>query len=274
MNLIQRYRNAIKNSIVGWYYIDQEFFIPFTKEDPRVMYLQAVTSRFPSEDIYFCRKKKFNPDKVKEGKLSNIPSSFSFLGLKRLDNLEFCFNEVIKQGIEGDLIETGVWRGGATIFMKALLESIGDTTRKVWVADSFQGCPPADPAYPADEDNYFQSLTALQVNREDVEKNFRRFDLLDDRVVFLEGWFKDTLPVAPIEKLSILRLDGDMYQSTIEALNHLYPKLSKGGYVIIDDYHYVECCKQAVDDYRAQHGITDEIIGIDWTGVYWKKTQD
>ena len=87
---------------------------------------------------------------------------------------------------------------------------------------------------------------------------------------FLVGWFSDTLPEAPFERLAILRLDGDMYQSTIEALRPLYPKLSKGGYVIIDDYA-LPGSQAAVQDYRREHGISEEIVDIDGTGVYWQK---
>jgi len=104
-----------------------------------------------------------------------------------------------------------------------------------------------------------------------VKNNFSKYGLLDDNVKFLKGWFKDTLPVAPINKLALLRLDGDMYESTMDGLVNLYPKLSKGGYIIVDDWGAVEGCKLAVLDYRKKHGITEEIITIDWTGVYWKK---
>jgi O-methyltransferase len=104
-----------------------------------------------------------------------------------------------------------------------------------------------------------------------VQEHFRRFDLLDDNVRFLKGWFKDTLPSAPIEKLAVMRLDGDMYESTMDALKALYPKLSPGGFVIIDDYGCIPACKKAVEDYRAAHGIVEQIVTIDWSGVYWRK---
>jgi O-methyltransferase len=91
-------------------------------------------------------------------------------------------------------------------------------------------------------------------------------------VVFLKGWFKDTLPTAPIERLAVLRLDGDMYSSTIEALTSLYPKLSPGGFCIIDDYGAIAGCKQAVDDFRREQGITAELQPVDWTGRYWRKS--
>ena len=97
------------------------------------------------------------------------------------------------------------------------------------------------------------------------------YGLLDDQVVFLRGWFKDTLPAAPISALSVLRLDGDMYASTMDALSALYPKLAPGGFCIVDDYGAIEACRQAVTDYRNAHGIAAEMVPVDWTAVYWRK---
>src|SRR5262249_28059364 len=99
----------------------------------------------------------------------------------------------------------------------------------------------------------------------------RRYGLLDDQVKFLPGWFKDTLPQSPIDRLSMLRVDADMYESTMEALQYLYQKLSVGGYCIIDDYGAVLGCKKAVDDFRKAHDISEPLQEIDWTGVYWKR---
>jgi O-methyltransferase/8-demethyl-8-(2,3-dimethoxy-alpha-L-rhamnosyl)tetracenomycin-C 4'-O-methyltransferase len=177
---------------------------------------------------------------------------------------------VLLDGVEGDLIETGVWRGGACILMKGILEAYGDDARRVFVADSFAGLPPPDPEnFPADAGDPLHTLTDLQVSRADVENNFRRFGLLDERVVFLEGWFKDTLPYAPIDQLAVLRLDGDMYESTIEALDALYHKVSYGGFVIVDDY-FLPACAKAVHDFRERYGITSPILPIDGWGNYWR----
>jgi O-methyltransferase len=202
------------------------------------------------------------------------PVGYTMIGFKRLDNLQMCVEQVLREGIPGDFIETGVWRGGATIFMRALLAAYGDTTRRVWVADSFAGMPKPDPdKHPADQGDIHHEFNALlAVSLEQVQANFARFDLLDDQVVFLKGWFRDTLPTAPVEQLAVLRIDGDMYESTMDALVNLYPKLSVGGYAIIDDYGYIKSCRQAVEDYRLLYGIRDEIIEIDWTGVYWRRT--
>jgi hypothetical protein len=195
----------------------------------------------------------------------------TMIGLKRLDNLQYCIETVLNDGVEGDLIETGVWRGGACIFMRAILAAYAIENRKIFVADSFEGLPkPDSEKYPSDKDDKHHIHTHFAVSRKDVENNFRKYGLFDNQVVFLEGWFKDTLPKAPIEKLSILRLDGDMYGSTMESLEILYPKLSGGGFCIIDDYA-IPNCKSAVDDFRSRNAIDSEMNKIDFTGRYWRK---
>jgi O-methyltransferase len=195
----------------------------------------------------------------------------TMIGMKRLDNIQYAIETIIREKIEGDCIETGVWRGGACIFMRAVLAAYGVEDRKVFVADSFKGLPRPDGVqYPADKnDQHFQN-TYLSVSRAEVENTFRNYDMLDSQIVFLEGWFKDTLPSAPIDKLALLRLDGDMYSSTMEVLSNLYPKLLKGGFCIIDDYS-LDGCRKAVDDFRKSHMIVEEMVEIDWTGRFWRK---
>jgi len=198
-------------------------------------------------------------------------NGYSMVGLKRLNNIQYCIDEVVKNKVEGDFIETGVWRGGSCIFAKALF-TIYNEDRKVWVADSFAGLPkPNTELYPEDEGDDLYSLEQLRISEDQVKDNFKRFNLLDDNVKFLKGWFKDTLPTAPIEKLAIVRLDGDMYESTMDGLVNLYHKLSIGGFIIIDDYGVIPACKKAVHDFREKHGIREEIIDIDGSGYYWKK---
>ena len=196
----------------------------------------------------------------------------TMVGLKRLDNLHFCINQVLGDEVPGDFIETGVWRGGACIFMRAAMKAHMDHSRQVWVADSFEGLPKPDGRYQQDEgDSHWTMSDTLGVSLDQVKVNFSRYGLLDDRVRFLKGWFKDTLPTAPIEKLAILRLDGDMYSSTMDSLLNLYPKLSVGGYVIVDDYYAIAGCHKAVDEFRAEEQIETPVIRIDWTGIYWRK---
>lgn len=218
------------------------------------------------------RYEKFDPIARSEGK--DWPSEAdTMIGLKRLDNLHACIEAVIRDQVLGDFIETGVWRGGACIFMRAALNVYGDQTRRIWVADSFEGLPKPDGRYQQDKGDIFWIFNhALAVPLAQVKANFSRYGLLDERVRFLKGWFKDTLPTAPIERLAILRLDGDMYSSTMDALTNLYPKLSSGGFAIVDDYGAVAACRKAVTDFRESNQISDPILPIDWTGVYWRKT--
>lgn len=201
----------------------------------------------------------------------------TMIGIPRLNNLQFCIENVLANNIPGDLIETGVWRGGATIFMRAILKAYGVTNRLVWVADSFEGVPaPNTIQYPEDTGHklQFHLYEDFAVSLEEVQSNFKRYGLLDNQVRFLKGWFRDTLPSAPIERLAVLRLDGDLYESTMDTLVNLYPKLSMGGYVIIDDYGKIEACRKAVHDYREQHEITEKIFQTDrtkWTAAYWQR---
>jgi O-methyltransferase len=199
----------------------------------------------------------------------------TMIGLVGLDNLQHCITDVLNKRIPGDLIETGAWRGGATIFMRAVLYVYGDTTRKVWVADSFRGVPRPNPQkYPADKGDRLWASRYLAVSLDEVKRNFSRYGMLDDQVEFLVGWFGDTLPLASIERLAVLRLDGDLYESTMDSLRCLYPKLSIGGYVIVDDYGAFPGCRLATDDFRKEHGIVDKLTQFaSHGGVVWRRTQ-
>jgi O-methyltransferase len=201
------------------------------------------------------------------------PGIMTMIGQERLDDLQFCVSDAIERGVPGDVIETGVWRGGSTILMRAILKAYGDEDRSVYVADSFEGLPPPNPErYPADEGLFFNLHPALAVSLEDVQAGFERYGLLDDRVVFVKGWFRDTLPGLRDHQWSVIRLDGDLYESTMDTLTNLYPGLSPGGWLIVDDYS-IDACRAAVTDYRKEHGITGKLHRIDWTGVRWQKPE-
>jgi hypothetical protein len=196
----------------------------------------------------------------------------TMIGLKRLDNLQACAEAVLANHVPGDFIECGVWRGGASIFLRGVLKAHSVPDRRVWVADSFEGLPaPSPDKFPADAGSDLHTFEYLAVPLEEVKRNFKRYSLLDDQVCFLKGWFRDTLPTLSDQTWSLVRLDGDMYESTMNALENLYPNLSCGGYIIIDDYGCVPACRRAVDDYREMHGIRETICAIDWTGVFWQR---
>ena len=244
---------------------------PFTSgsaDDVRRLYsdlLKRMLTRYPFDET--CDKQA-----RLEGRDWPLDAE-TMVGPHRLDNVEQCVRDVITSGVPGDFIETGVWRGGTCIFMRALLKAYGVTDHMVWVADSFQGLPRAEPHRVTDVQDALCDQPRLAVPLDQVKANFARYDMLDGQVQFLPGWFKDTLPTAPVDRLAILRLDGDMYDSTMVALQSLYPKLSVGGYVIVDDYHAVRGCKEAVDDFRVEHKITDELRSVDWSCRYWRRDE-
>jgi O-methyltransferase len=269
------YLNLMKRTLTGALYEDNDTILggvrhqrPGNLKQRAARSVGGLASRFNLEIAY---KKPYLPEDREIG--HDTPSrADSMIGLRRMDNLHSCVQTVIEDQVPGDLIETGVWRGGASIFMRAVLKAYGNTSRKVWVADSFQGLPSPDTArYPADAVDSYEGLLSAGVDQ--VRHNFERYGLLDDQVEFLVGWFKDTLPEAPIESLAVLRLDGDMYESTWQAIEALYPKLSPGGFCIVDDYRsHASQCGLAIDDYRRANGITDEIVEIDPNGSFWRKT--
>lgn len=195
----------------------------------------------------------------------------TMIGLKRMDNIQFCLEEILKKGIEGDVLEAGVWKGGACIFMKAILNQY-KSNKKVFVCDSFKGLPP--PEVDQDKNSEFHTFPELSISLHQVKTNFNKYNLLDDRVIFVEGWFKDTLPVLKEQghKYSLIRLDGDMYKSTMDQLENLYEGVSIGGFIIIDDWAIPQA-RLACEKYREINNITDEIVPIDQYSVYWVKTK-
>jgi len=199
---------------------------------------------------------------------NRVEDAETMLGTLQLDQVQFCITDVCDRGIPGDLLEAGVWRGGMTIFMRGVLKARGDNLRHVWVVDSFAGLPDPDPTL----DSFGWKAGDMAVSLEEVKSNFTRYGLLDDQVTFLKGFFSDTLPNASISALSVLRVDADLYESTLDVLNILYPKLSVGGYAIFDDYQNLKDCRKAVDEYRQANRISDPIINIDSRAVFWKKT--
>jgi O-methyltransferase len=196
----------------------------------------------------------------------------TMIGFERLRNVRELMSHVIGDGVPGDFVETGAWRGGACIYMRAVLKVFGIVDRNIWVADSFAGLPRPDPQrYPLqDQGDVHYTFKELAVSLESVRENFMKYDLLDEQVKFLKGWFKDTLPSAPIERIALLRLDGDMYASTMDALLALGHKVSPGGFVVVDDFGAVEGCRRAIADYRRERGIEAPLHDIDGIGAYWR----
>jgi len=194
-----------------------------------------------------------------------------------LNNVQYCIEQCALNNIEGDFVETGVWKGGCVILAYNTYKKLNQN-KKVYCFDSFEGLPPPNAAaYPVDAGDIHHTHRELAVSLEEVKNNFQIFSPLDENVVFIKGWFKDTIPYNNINKISVLRLDGDMYESTILALDYLYPKLSIGGFCIIDDYIH-RGARAAVEDYRAKFKIDDPIILADnapkaYPTSYWIKSK-
>ena len=227
-----------------------------------------------SEQTIMARPTNIDLSHNEDGKLSVFdlpPWPLTMIGSRRLENVESCMRSVLENGVPGDFIETGVWKGGTTIFMRGVLRALGITDRRVYVADSFEGVPAPDAAkYPADRESIFHLWPDLAVDLATVRENFARFGLLDDQVEFVKGWFRDTLPALRGNTWAVIRLDGDLYESTLDTLENLYGDLATGGWLIIDDYE-IEACRQAVTDFRASMGVTEPINPIDENGVCWQK---
>lgn len=275
-----RYVDLLKKSVLNQIYLENELRINYLFSK-RSKYWLSRKSKKKEYDILHNIKRFLASEyqSLFEGRevgyhlnhdLQHLVYAHSMIGRKRMDNIQFCLEQIHKNSIAGDVMECGVWNGGSCIFMKGWLDAYG-VDKQVWVADSFDGLPL--PKRPEEKGLNISKakFPGIAVELDRVKENFASYDLLDDKVKFLKGWFKDTLPKAPVEKLSLLRLDGDLYDSTYDSLVNLYPKLEQGGYIIIDDYGALEQCKLAVLDYRKEKGISDEIIEIDWTGVYWIK---
>lgn len=270
----QLYLELLKKSLLGELYWENEVRLLYLRDclNGRDDYSEQTLLRIGERRAFCERYRELRSiGRLIDDRVENLGFVHTMIGRARLENIEACLQKIRSANIPGDVMECGVWRGGATVFMRAFLKAYGMTERVVWVADSFAGLPA--PSLPQDEgiDLSAAKYPMLAIPLEEVRDLFSRYGLLDEQVRFLPGWFKDTLPAAPITTLALLRLDGDLYESTWDALAALYPRVSEGGFVIIDDYHCIPACRQAVDDYRRNNGIVTPVEQIDWTGVFWQK---
>jgi hypothetical protein len=203
----------------------------------------------------------------------------TMVGLKRLDDLQACVESVLDGGVGGDLIEAGAWRGGASILIRATLDCLGAHDRTLWVADSFQGFPvpeAADVNADRELESHMSEIAFPAPDLPTVRSYFDRFGC-GDGVNFVQGFFEDTMASLAGRRWSLIRLDADTYKATRLALETLYPGLSAGGHVILDDYFHpflAEACRRAVDDFRREHAINEPIHQIDYTGARWRRESE
>eukprot|EP01063_Lacrimia_lanifica_P037263 TRINITY_DN75_c1_g4_i1.p1 TRINITY_DN75_c1_g4~~TRINITY_DN75_c1_g4_i1.p1 ORF type:complete len:456 (+),score=164.17 TRINITY_DN75_c1_g4_i1:112-1479(+) len=196
-------------------------------------------------------------------------------GTKRLHNVRDLVTTAVRDGIEGDYIETGVWRGGSSVFARAVLNSLGQHNRVSYVCDSFHGLPPGERNLDGGDKNW-NKQTYLYIPPEIVAQNFNRMNLLDENVVFAKGYFNETMPQLKtrVKKLAVLRFDGDIYESAVDVLYNMYDKLQVGGYFICDDW-YGFPSKTAIEDFFKVHDQPlPNIVQIDSLATWWKKEVD
>jgi hypothetical protein len=184
---------------------------------------------------------------------------------------------VSRCAIPGDIVECGVWRGGMVMAMLRTLVECGDTEREAYLYDTFAGMSP-----PTARDRTFKGASAASLmsrsdpkdpnsvwcaaSLQDVRNNVATVGYDPARIHFVEGKIEETLPGTIPERIAVLRLDTDWYSSTKHELIHLYPRLSSGGVLIIDDYGHWKGAREAVDEYVAEHGLKIMLGRTDYTG--------
>lgn len=180
-----------------------------------------------------------------------------------LENIANLIKVSISKGLGGDFLEAGVWRGGGSIVAKAAVQAYANNNKTVYVCDSFLGLPKPDEKWKADKYDTHFLLSDLPVSKDEVERNFQLNGLLDEKVLFFKGYFKESMPTVRrhVRKLAVLRLDGDMYSSTMEVLGELYDRVEMGGYVIVDDWK-LPGAHAAIHDFFDCFNFTKSFVGI------------
>lgn len=262
-NSVRTYLGLLESVLTGWIYPESWFrrCAAHGPDGQKVPDKYIISERAPVDEA------------LREAGKDWPSVGYTMIGHKRLANIRLLVSHIVYEGVPGDLIECGVWKGGACIWMKALLEDLGDLERTVFVADSFQGLPQGDRGPTLNDPGPAAGLCLAQlaVAADEVRANFARFGLLDERVRFIEGWFKDTLP-GPVAALALLRIDADMYESTLTPLRTLYDKVSRGGFVVIDEYLTWQPCHDAVNDFFKERELPREwLVQIDDDSAYWRK---
>jgi hypothetical protein len=271
--LRQRYITLLKAALRNSLYANMK---PPTTADKARMWLFKQQLMFKFRSARSLDALKLSPTDIYWTVQGNLMPAHTLGSQENVDNVHFCVESVLKDEVPGDLLEAGVYRGGQSILMKGILDAYDVTDRKVFLADSFEGLPEPDADASLDDTIAHELLkkVGLFAAGEDVVRdNFQRYGLWDERVVFIKGWFNESLPTAPVDRLAVLRLDADYYHSTMDALTYLYPKLSVGGWLILDDYGHPLGCRQAVSEFREQHGIDDPIQMADAHVGYWQRSE-
>jgi O-methyltransferase len=196
-------------------------------------------------------------------------------GPERIYALCAAIRYLAANAIAGDIVECGVWRGGSMMAAARTLREAGDAGRELHLFDTYEGMPE-----PTEEDVDFAGVSLLdqwrgehrnRFNRDaraglaEVRENMRSVGYPMAKIHLIKGMVEDTIPRAAPDRIALLRLDTDYYESTRHEMTHLFPRLVPGGVLIIDDYGHFKGSKQAVDEYLAAHRVPILLQRIDYS---------
>lgn len=206
--------------------------------------------------------------------------AYTLTSVERMYALYKAIEYIVNANIQGDIVETGVWKGGSMMLTALALQKFGDTKRKIYLYDTYEGMTrPSEKdimianKYPAQKkwddiqkNKDYKDIWFCRAPLEEVKKNLKTTNYPEDRFIFVKGDVEETIPKVMPEHIAILRLDTDWYASTKHALKHLFPRLVPGGVLIIDDYGHWQGAKEAVDEYFKRQQTTPFFIRVDKTG--------
>lgn len=194
--------------------------------------------------------------------LAKVCTRYSLTGTLRLYALHKAMAYVSKRKIPGSFVECGVWKGGSSMMAAMSLMNLGDTSKDLYLYDTFEGMsPPSE--FDKDRDGvaagdklkvrgYADFSDWCRAGIDEVARNMKLTGYPEDKIHLIAGKVEDTLPGTSPKEISVLRLDTDWYESSKHELIHLYPLLSPGGVLIIDDYGHWQGCRRAVDEYFSE----------------------
>lgn len=201
---------------------------------------------------------------------------FTMTSAERISSLVQGVEYVVRNRIPGDMVECGVWRGGSMMAVARTLIRLRSTDRQLFLFDTFEGMPPAtdvdrDPSgklasdLMAASDQQTSTIWA-RAQLEEVTRNVHSIGYPAGNIHFVRGKVEDTIPGNAPDKIALLRLDTDWYESTRHELIHLFPRLAVGGVLIIDDYGHWAGARKAVDEYIEERQLQILLCRIDDTG--------
>lgn len=203
---------------------------------------------------------------------------FTMTSIERLYAMYKATEYIVRTGLPGDVVECGVWQGGSMMIAALTLLALGDTQRHLWLFDTFEGLPRPDAQKDVDMwgNSQFnewlrhrrddESSTMAYASLDEVQHNMGSTGYPSDKIKYVKGMVQNTLPSHQPERIALLRLDTDWYESTVSELHHLYPRLSATGVLIVDDYGHLRGQRQAIDEYFAGTGEFPLLNRIDYSG--------